>query len=144
MRQLGSAGLGCRFCMNVGDLTRDMAFLDREFIGVIDRHFHVRLRHDLQSVATLDALFHAGPLRQIAEDDFRNVAVMLAAYLGETVRAIAKGGAWKLDDALGPCIVDVPGVRGAVRVLARAEKRIRSDAKDFLVPFVVQATALKN
>jgi hypothetical protein len=130
--------------MDATDVTRDMGFLDREFVAVIERHFHVRLRHDLQSVATLDALFHAGPLRQIAEDDFRNVAVMLAAYLGETVRALARGGTWKLDDALGPCIVDVPGVKGSVRVLARAEKRIRSDAKELLMPFVAQAIALKN
>lgn len=124
-------------------LTRDMIFLDREFVSVVERHFLVRLGHDRESIAKLDRLFAGSALRQIARDDLRNVAVMCAAYLGETVRALA-GGRWKQDEALGPCVVDVPHVKGAVRVLARAEKRIRSDAPQLLVPFIDAACPLRN
>lgn len=124
-------------------LARDMIFLDREFIAVVARHFHVTLAHDRQSVAVLDRLFAQSALKAIARDDLRNVSVMCAAYLGETVRALA-GGRWSQDEALGPCIVDVPLVKGAVRVLARAEKRIRSDADQVLVPFIAAACPLRN
>jgi hypothetical protein len=124
-------------------LTRDMIFLDGEFVTVIERHFLIRLGHDRESIARLDRLFAGSALRQIARDDMRNVAVMCAAYLGETIRALA-GGRWKQDEALGPCVVDVPHVKGAIRVLARAEKRIRSDAEQLLVPFVAAACPMRN
>ncbi|MBS2028192.1 MAG: hypothetical protein JST54_09835 [Deltaproteobacteria bacterium] len=130
--------------MDERSVTQDMAFLDREFVSVVDKHFHVRLEHDLASVAKLDALFHDGPMRTIANDDFRNVSVMLAAYLGETVRALAHGGRWKLDETLGPCIVEVPHVAGTVRVLTRAQRRILSPDAQVLVPFISRAIALKN
>jgi hypothetical protein len=130
--------------MQPDSVAKDMAFLDREFTAVIWRHFQVRLGHDLQSVARLDALFAQSPLRQIALEDFRNVSVMLAAYLGETVRALSGGGRWSLDDRLGPCVVEVPNVAGAWRVLARAEKRIRSQAEALLLPFVARAVAQKS
>jgi hypothetical protein len=121
-----------------------MMFLDREFVAVVERHFQVKLQHDLRSVSRLDALFAAGPLRKVAQEDFRNVSVMLAAYVGETVRALAGGGRWSLDEALGPCIVEVPGLAGAVRVLARAQKRIQAVDAEVLMPFVAQAVRLKN
>jgi len=130
--------------MDERSVTQDMMFLDREFVSVVERHFHVQLRHDLDSVAKLDRLFHEGQLRTIANDDYRNVSVMLAAYLGETVRALAHGGHWKLDDSLGPCIVDVPHVKGSVRVLTRAQRRIKSPQEEVLMPFISQAIALKN
>ena len=130
--------------MDAQALTKDMAFLDREFVAVVQRHFQVRLAHDLASVARLDALFVNGPLRQIALDDFRNVSVMLAAYLGETVRALARGGRWVADERLGPCIVEVPGSKASWRVLTRAERRIRSSEADVLLPFVSRAAASLN
>lgn len=120
-------------------VTRDMMFLDQEFRRVVDQHFHVQLRHDMESVARLDALFHQSALAQIARDDERNVSLMLAAYLGETVRALAKGGRWKLDDALGPCVVEVPRVKGSVRVLARARRRIATPGPALLQTFITQA-----
>jgi len=122
-------------------VTRDMMFLATSFEEVVARHFQLKLAHDLPSVAKLDALFARGPLRQIAKADFRNVSVMLAAYLGETMRTLAHGGHWALDEALGPCIVNLPGVRGSVRVLARAQKRIRTTDPEVLVPLVIQVTA---
>jgi hypothetical protein len=125
------------------ELTRDMQLLDREFRAVIERHFHLRLGHDLASISRLDALFAQSRLREIAQADERNVSVMLAAYLGETIRALSRGGRWELDEALGPCIVDVPRVPGSMRVLSRAQKRIQS-AEELLVPFISAAIALKN
>lgn len=126
---------------DVDSLTRDMVFLDREFREVVDRHFHLKLGHDLESVAKLDALFDQGPLRKIAQDDERNVAVMLAAYLGETVRALARGGRWQLEESLGPCIVDLPSTRGSVRVLARAQRRIHTGGPELLLSLVTRAVA---
>lgn len=127
--------------MNPEALARDMAFLDRELIAVVERHFQVRLAHDLESVARLDRLFADGPLRQFAVDDFQSASVMLAAYLGETVIALARGGRWELDDRLGPCIVEVPGSSASWRVLTRAERRIRSSEAEVLLPFIARAAA---
>ena len=130
--------------MEAGSIAQDMAFLDREFVEVVRRHFHVCPGHDLDGAARLDALFSQGPLREIAQADFRNVSVMLAAWVGETVRALAGGGRWSLDEQLGPCIIEVPGVPGAWRVLSRAEKRIRGSEAEVLLPFVARAVKLRS
>jgi len=128
--------------MTDAQLTEDMLFLDREFRKVVESHFGVRLKHDRPSMAELDRLF-AGPLAQLAQDDFRSASVMTAAYLGETVRALA-GGHWHHDLSLGPGIADVPGLKGFLRVLARAEKRIQSGGSEALMDFLQAACPLRH
>ncbi len=100
-----------------------MTFLAQEFTKVVEQHCGVRLEHDRASVAKLDQLF-MGRLGQLAQDDFQSASVMTAAFLGETVRKLA-GGHWHYDEHFGPCIIEVPGVQGILRVLSRAEKRIQ-------------------
>ena len=123
-------------------LAQDMAFLDREFLRVVESTCGVRLRHDRESVDRLDRLF-AGQLGLLAQDDFRNASVMAAAWLGETVKALA-GGRWHFDAALGPCIVEVPGLKGSVRVLARAERSIRERDGSVLMEMIARACPLRH
>jgi hypothetical protein len=124
-------------------LTRDMVFLDSEFVKLIEQIAGDRLKHDRDSVARLDRLF-AGRLGQLARDDFQSASVMLAAYLGETVRALA-GGHWTHDDRLGPGLSEVPGVPGFLRVLKRAERRIEDrGGGNVLGEFVARACPFRN
>jgi hypothetical protein len=108
-------------------LTRDMIFLDQEFQKVVEQVCGVKLKHDRSSVARLDRLL-VGQLGSLARDDFKSASVMTAAFLGETVRSLA-GGHWHHDDRLGPGLAEVPGIRGFLRVLSRAERAIQSQGQ---------------
>jgi hypothetical protein len=128
--------------MDDDQLTRDMMFLDAEFVQLIERVAGVRLRHDRPSLAELDRLFR-GPLGDLAREDFQSASVMTAAFLGETVRALG-GGHWHKDETLGPGLTDVPGVPGFLRVLKRAEKRISGEGDETLMQFIERACPFRN
>jgi hypothetical protein len=118
-------------------LGEDMAFLAKEFQKVVEGRFGVKLAFDRASIAKLDQLF-AGALGELARDDHQNAMVMTAAFLGETVRALA-GGRWHYSDTFGPCVTDVPGTKGFLRVLKRAERRLEAKDGEALMDFLQAA-----